>query len=55
MSGLFDKDGKPVPERSEPRAKCDDCGHVARVSKFLGDEPDEDQCPSCSCRLWTFV
>lgn len=54
MSGLFDKDGKPVREEDEPKARCERCRHIAPVSRFLGDEPDEDACPRCRGRHWTF-
>lgn len=54
MSGLY-KDGKPVEENNEPKAQCDACRHVAPVSKFLGDEPDDDRCPICRGKHWIFL
>ena len=45
------KDG----QEPEPQAQCDVCRHIARVSKFLGNEPDDDKCPMCRGKHWTFL
>lgn len=55
MSGLLDKNGKPVREEFEPKASCSRCCHVAPISRFLGDEPDDDKCPRCGGKHWEFL
>lgn len=55
MTKLRDENNNAVAKNDEPKAECTSCHWIAPVSEFLGDEPDQDSCPVCHLKWWSFV